>query len=279
MDQKTAVVITTYNNPRLLGICLESLFLQKDSAFDIYIADDGSGDETKNKIETFRAKFGSRLNHFWHPDRGYQKSVINNRVFEHLLDYQVVICIDHDVLLNEYFVYDHKNAHKNSNRVLFMGRRVDLGPEISSQISEANVYRFNHGLTWSLLRSQIRKDSRNVFRSVRITNSILRRILKRDEVPDLLGSNFSISRELLWEINGFNENLKSYWGEDGDLFVRAKNSGAEIFGSKSLAIQLHLWHKRLEPSKENQDWYQKILNDPNYTRCEEGIFKTPRPMA
>lgn len=270
---RTAVVITTYNNPRLLGICLKSLTLQTEKNFDIFIADDGSTDETRQKITSFHGRLPGLLEHVWHEDKGYRKSEINNLAFKRLSAYDVVICIDHDVLLNRHFVEDHVGQHRYQKNLLFMGRRVDLGPDLSAQISEDNVSSFNDGINRALLRSQFQEDSKNVFRAVRLTPIWLQRLLKRDQVHDLLGSNFSISRELLFRVNGFNEELKSYWGEDGDLFIRARNSGAVIRGSKSIAIQLHVWHKRLEPTKEHVEHYQKLLESRDYKRCSKGIFK------
>lgn len=270
---KTAVVITTYNNPRLLGICLKSLTLQTVCDFDVYVADDGSTVETRLKIESFRGMLPGLLEHIWHEDKGYRKAEINNLAFKRLSAYDVVICIDHDVLLNRHFVEDHVNQHRYQKNLLFMGRRVDLGPELSVKISEDNVSDYNDGINVSLIRSQMNDDSRNVFRSIRIAPGCLRSLLKRDRVFDLLGSNFSISRELLFRLNGFNEDLKSYWGEDGDLFIRARNSGARLRGSKSIAIQLHVWHKRLEPTHEHVAHYERMLGNTEYKRCARGIFK------
>jgi hypothetical protein len=100
----------------------------------------------------------------------------------------------------------------------------------------------------------------------------LRRILGRDKVPDLLGSNFSISNRLLRRVNGYNEEYKHYWGEDGDLFVRVRNSGAEIIGSRSLAVQYHLFHKMLMPDPVAvKNYYEVLLHNKEYARCDQGI--------
>lgn len=270
---KTAIVITTYNNPRLLGICLKSLTLQTAREFDVYVADDGSTDETRQKIESFRGKLPGILEHVWHEDQGYRKSAINNLAFKRLAAYDVVICIDHDVLLNRHFVEDHIDQHRYQKNLLFMGRRVDLGPELSTEVSEDRVSDFNDGIGLKLIRSEMKGDSKNVSRSIRIKPEWMQKLFKRDRVEDLLGSNFSISRELLFRVNGLNEELKSYWGEDGDLFIRARNAGAVIRGSKSVALQLHIWHKRLEPTKEHVEHYQKMLENRDYKRCSKGIFK------
>jgi hypothetical protein len=75
----------------------------------------------------------------------------------------------------------------------------------------------------------------------------------------------------LYEVNGFNEELRAYWGEDGDLFVRLRNAGARIVGRKGFAIQYHLFHPRLQQTIAQERRYAEILRDPAYRRCARGI--------
>lgn len=271
--KRAALVITTYNNPRFLGICLKSFENQTTDGFDIYIADDGSGPETREKIESFRAVFGKRLHHHWQEDTGYNKSRINNAVFKAARDYPVTICVDGDTIAHRRFIEDHLSQHRDEDNLLFMGRRVELGPEITAWLSEENVTRFNRGLSGRLLRSGLKGDSRNFMRAMRIGPAPLRALLGRERVDDLLGSNYSISTGLLHRINGYNEDFRAYWGEDGDLFVRARNAGACLRGSKAVAIQYHMDHPRLEPDPVHVELYQKLLKDFSYLRCANGIEK------
>jgi GT2 family glycosyltransferase len=241
--------------------------------FDVHIADDGSGAETKAKIESLAPLFPHGIEHHWHADEGYRKAKINNDVFRKLSDYSVVILVDGDTIAHHRFIEDHLSRHKNRPRLLFMGRRIDLSPNLSSSLSEENITAFNRGLPLSLLASVLARETKNLSRAFRITSPILQKLLRRNRVKDLLGSNFSISRELLFEVNGYDEAYQAYWGEDGDLFVRVRNAGAEIEGLKSFAIQYHLYHPRLEPKKEHEALYQERLRDNSYRRCKMGISK------
>jgi hypothetical protein len=92
-------------------------------------------------------------------------------------------------------------------------------------------------------------------------------------VRDLIGSNFSISSETLYRVNGYDENFKEYWGEDGDLFIRVRNSGATIAGSKALAIQYHLDHKRPEIRAGAVEAYEAALKRTDLISCRDGIEK------
>ncbi|MFZ5629983.1 MAG: glycosyltransferase [Spirochaetota bacterium] len=272
--KRAAVVIVTYNNPAFLGICLASYKNQSHQDFDIFIADDGSRDETKAKIDEYRRILGQPITHFWHPDRGYRKAQIVNHVWRSLdpAEYPVVINVDHDTVAHRRFVQDHIEQHSDSDNVLFMGRRVNLGPEVTQTYNETNVTQLNYGLPWRVIRAAMKGDVEDPNRGVRIGPRWLRQVLGRNKVPDLLGSNFSISNTLLRKVNGYNEEYKHYWGEDGDLFVRARNSGAEISGSRSIAIQYHLYHKMLNPDPVAvENYYKVLLPGRDYNYCSQGI--------
>lgn len=274
-----AVVVTTYNNPKTLELCLLSFLNQTFKHFDLFIADDGSGDETRDLLSRIKQNFDFPLIHVWHPDEGYRKSKINNKVFAQIdpAKYPIIICVDHDVIVHHRFVEDHFKIHQKNNfkQLLFMGRRVDLSEELSQKINPENVLNFNRGLSFELLKSGIKGETKNILRSVRLDSpDWVLKILKRDRVFDLLGSNFSVTTQTLLEVNGYNEDFKSYWGEDGDLFVRIRNSGVPCTGKIGYAIQWHLYHERLAETPEHIEMYRALLSNLEYKRCENGIKKS-----
>ncbi len=276
--QRVAVVITTYNNPRSLELCLLSLREQTFMNFEVHIADDGSGDETRQLILTLKRDLPFEIYHHWHPDEGYRKAKINNSVFRDLDPSRIgiVVCVDHDVILHPRFVEDHFRIHKKEgfSPLLFMGRRIDLGPELSKRLDSGNVFRFQRGLSLGLVMSALCGETKNILRSVRLEGpQWLLKLLKRDRVFDLLGSNYSIDLKTLQDVNGYNEDFKSYWGEDGDLFVRIRNKGIRHFGIIGYAIQWHIHHKRLTETPEHVEAYQALLSDRSYVQCKNGIRK------
>ncbi len=273
------MVITTYNNPKSLELCLLSFAAQSFADFQIHVADDGSGDATRDLILRLKRELPVEIYHHWHPDEGYRKAKINNIVFAQLDPARigVVICVDHDVIVHPSFVEDHYRAHEKCGfePLLFMGRRVDLGPRITSEIGPHNVGEFCRGLHPRLMLSALRGETRNVLRSVRLAGpDWLIRLTRRDRVHDLLGSNFSLDLKTLLEVNGYNEDFKSYWGEDGDLFVRIRNRGIHRFGRIGYAVQWHLYHPRLEETPEHIEMYRALLGRNDYTVCRNGIRKS-----
>jgi GT2 family glycosyltransferase len=190
-------------------------------------------------------------------------------------EFPVVVNVDHDTVAHKRFVEDHVKQHARSENLIFMGRRVNLGPEVTQSYNEGDVTELNHGFPWRLIKAAWRKDVEDPNRGIRIAPAWLRKILGRDKVPDLLGSNFSISNNLLRKVNGYNEEYKHYWGEDGDLFVRVRNSGADIAGSRAIAIQYHLYHKLLTPDPvAMENYYKVLLPSRDYTYCAQGIAES-----
>jgi glycosyltransferase involved in cell wall biosynthesis len=278
LKNRVAIVITTYNNPKSLELCLLSLVNQTYRNFEVHLADDGSGDPTRELVLRLKREVPYELYHHWHPDEGYRKAKINNTVFRDLdaSRLPVMICIDHDVIVHPRFVEDHYCAHEREGfaPLLFMGRRIDLGPRVTEEITPETVFEFQRGLGFPLLRSAFRGETRNVLRAVRLEGPAwLLKVTKRDRVHDLLGSNFSITTRTLFDANGYNEDFKSYWGEDGDLFVRIRNRGVKHYGIIGYAIQWHLHHKRLEETPEHIEMYRALLQDHDYVECRNGIRK------
>ena len=124
----------------------------------------------------------------------------------------------------------------------------------------------------ALIKSCLKDDSRNFFRSFRIKNSLFRTVLGSDQVTDLLGCNFSTQKTTMESINGFNEAFIRYWGEDGDVFIRLRNYGCKLVGKKSFACQYHLFHGRRDFSKEDELQYFELLQNTEYKWAKQGLI-------
>jgi glycosyltransferase involved in cell wall biosynthesis len=277
MTFKATVIATTYNQSVDLDLYLHSLRSQTDDAFEILIADDGSGEETAEVIRRHQTEFfgDDRLRRVWHADVGYRKAKILNRAV-HSARTDWLVFTDSDLVLHPQFIADHLR-YRAPNRI-FMGRRVDLGEGVSGWIRSHRERLFSPEFYRRILRSGFEEKgpTTGYRRSIRIASDSLARMIGAFRVPDLLGSNFSIDRDLLFRVNGFDEAREHYWGEDGDLFVRVRNSGAEIIGRKNFAVQFHLWHARRQPKPDAEVEYAQALLDVAYRTCPVGLAQTER---
>ena len=82
MAELISIIVTTYNREdKALDAVLRSLARQDDSDFEVIIADDGSGEATTKLVDAWKVRFGRRLDHVWHTDRGFRAAEIRNRPF------------------------------------------------------------------------------------------------------------------------------------------------------------------------------------------------------
>ena len=75
----TSVIISTYNNPEWLEKVLWSYEFQAYKKFEVVIADDGSDENTKQLICRLEKEVSYPIQHIWHEDNGFQKTIILNK--------------------------------------------------------------------------------------------------------------------------------------------------------------------------------------------------------
>ena len=73
---KITLLIATYNWPEALNLCLSSLLKQTVMPSEVVIADDGSREDTRALIDSFREKLSIPLLHVWQEDKGFRKTLI-----------------------------------------------------------------------------------------------------------------------------------------------------------------------------------------------------------
>jgi hypothetical protein len=89
----------------------------------------------------------------------------------------------------------------------------------------------------------------------------------------MLGSNFSVAREDLIAINGFDELYDGPGcGEDSDVQFRLALTGVRGKSLRNLAIQYHVWHPRTRVSDACWDRFQMVkrIGRP---RCIAGLVR------
>lgn len=101
-----SLLVSTYNWPRALYLCLDSVMQQTVLPDEILIADDGSGMATRDVVRHFERISPVPMRHIWHEDRGFRVATIRNKaIAASTCDY--IIQIDGDLILERHFVQDH----------------------------------------------------------------------------------------------------------------------------------------------------------------------------
>jgi glycosyltransferase involved in cell wall biosynthesis len=235
--------------PRHLALVLAAVERQSTRDFEVFVCDDGSSDETRELVESYARRCPVPFRHVWQEHRGFRKCRILNQAVRQAKG-SIFIFLDGDCVPHRDYVYDHL-ANQEEGRYL-AGRRVELGPMISNALTPEKIAKGY--FDWprpSLVLSALRKDTEFLNRSLRIPSTLFRQAFKMGTVVDMKGCNYSIPRNALEAINGFDEEYEGYGREDTDVEIRLQNLGYRIKSMKGLAIQFHVWHPRREFTPEN----------------------------
>jgi glycosyltransferase involved in cell wall biosynthesis len=271
LNTQVSVIFTTYNSVDWLEKVLWGFANQDYKSMEIVIADDGSGEETKEKIIAVKKEFGLNINHVWQPDEGFQKSKILNRAIEAATsDY--LIFTDGDCIPRNDFVSVHvRNAEKG---YFLSGGYFKLPIETSKQITKEDIFNGNafeknwllaHGLTWT-------------YKLLKLTSSGWWEKALNKFTPagaPWNGHNSSGWKEDLLKVNGFDERMQ-YGGQDRELGERLFNSGIKSKQIRYSAICVHLDHARGYATKESIEKNLAIRKENKQsgkTWAEQGISK------
>ncbi len=139
---KTSLLISTYNWPRALELCLKSVFYQIHMPDEILIADDGSTKDTKELIDSYRPLINVPIKHIWHEDQGFRKTLILNEAIRQG-SHEYIIQTDGDIILHPNFIMDHLiNSRARISRLLVKFRIYFIQQQIFNRRSEGLQFFF-----------------------------------------------------------------------------------------------------------------------------------------
>ncbi len=237
--ERIAVILSTYNWPRALELSLAGYARQTWPGFQLLIADDGSGEETRAVIERARQESGLDIVHVWHEDRGFCKSEILNRaILATGRDY--LIFSDGDTIPRPDLIEVH--AHEALPDRFLAGGYIKLPQATSAAITLDDVHSGRiFELRW--LRARGYRPGRHALRFTRSDGwgRLLDRITSRK--VRWVGNNASTWREHLLQANGFDMEM-GYGGQDAALGDRLENLGVAPRRIRYRTLALHLHHDR-----------------------------------
>lgn len=260
-----SIIIAFYNKIDYLKLVLAGLKLQTFKNFEVIIADDGSRDEIVAEIEKIIKSLSFNAIHLWQNDKGFRKNKVLNRAIE-TSNSNYLLFIDGDCIPHKEFAREHFINKKKG--VCLTGRRVNLSRKTTKIVSYKY---FNEGILVNnfllFAVDGIFGESSDVEKGIYIKNSLLRKIFNKKK-RGILGCNFSLFKEDILAINGFDERyVAPSIGEDSDIQFRLEKNGVQITSLNNIAVQYHLYHKPLERNKENVKLFELIK--------KEGLIYTP----
>ena len=235
---------------------MASLERQTFTNFEIIIADDGSREDVVAELKSVISHTPLTVRHVWHEDKGWRKNEILNKAVG-MAQAPYLIFIDGDCILHRHFISEHLSLQEE--RVCLTGRRVNLGPTVTARLTPQKVKNgwLEKNYLTLLFHSFFRES--NIEKGVYLRNTKLR-LLFNQEKRGILGSNFSLAKALLLQINGFDERYTTPgYGEDSDVQFRLELEGISVKSLNYIALQYHLYHKELPRPQAGHDLLNTVM--------------------
>ncbi len=244
------LIVTTYNRPDALALCLRALAEQSVTGFRVYVADDGSGADTARLLREMATPYP--LRHVWQPDDGFRAARARNLALAQTTgDY--IIFLDGDCIPPRPFVARHCQLAEPGWFVA--GNRLLCTAKFTAEITQhaLPVWQW-HGWRWLW-----------AWRGVNRLTSLARlplgplRKLRPHAWQGVKTCNLGVWRNDLLRINGFDEAYQGWGHEDADLAARLIRAGVTRKEGRFAAPVIHLWHA--ENSRASVDANLRRLRD------------------
>lgn len=259
---KISVIISTYNKPDDLEKTLCGYQAQSYQDFEILVADDGSGDETREVIARAAHRASFPIRHVWHEDDGFRKSEILNKAIC-LSAGNYLIFSDGDCIPRNDFVLSHRR-YARENFFLAGGSHIDVPSDLHQKFSNELIqdqqvfdpdWLESHGVPLGRKRMRLTRNQPLA--------SLFDLFTPRSGV--LIGCNSSAWKQDIVRINGFDTSW-SYGGEDQELGIRLSNFGIRSRRMKHSLVCIHLDHKRPYRDKEQVRLNKRKLQETRQHR-------------
>lgn len=276
MNELISLVVSTYNRPDTLGACLRSLARQTDRNFEIVVADDGSGVQTRELIERWRAKAGISLRHVWQEDRGFRLAEIRNRAIVASKG-RYLVFLDGDCIARPDFVAAHRALAEPEYFV--GGNRALLSQKLTEEVLGKNLEPENWSLTeWTRLRA--RGEVNRLMPLVSLPLGPLRKRLAT-KWEGVRGGNFAFFRSDLDRVDGFETSFVGWGLEDSDIVFRMMRSGVARKDGRFATGVLHLWHPEADRAQlpANQARLDEVIASDRVRALRGLSALAPEPVA
>jgi glycosyltransferase involved in cell wall biosynthesis len=266
---RCSLIISTCNAPEYLARVLRAVSRQTASPDEVLLADDGSGEETKQVFARWTAAQSRPARHLWQPHDGFRKARILNQAIAAAQNSYLVF-LDGDTLPHPQFVSDHRRV---SRRGCFVqGHRLLVNQAAAQWFGCDDLFRDRRRALW---RGQLRGLG-GAFRWPRPQARV------RSDLEGIRGCNLAVWRDDLVQVNGYNEAFKGWGREDSELAVRLMNSGIQRLDVRGWALCYHLWHPPAgRAGVSANDELLARAQRARATRCESGLSQhlpSPAPL-
>jgi glycosyltransferase involved in cell wall biosynthesis len=258
---KATLIITTYNWKEALEVSLLSAFRQTLLPFEIVVADDGSGPDTRELVERMNQAAPVPVIHSWQKDKGFRLARSRNRAMARARG-EYIVLVDGDIVLDPHFIEDHIAFARPGYFV--QGTRVLLSKSVSEQVLAGKA------MVAAFCRKGV-ENRKNCLRS-----AILARLfsLTSRSLTGIKTCNFAFYKQDAIAVNGFNEEFVGWGREDSEFTVRLLNYEVRRRNMKFYGLAYHLYHAMNDRTRlGNNDRILQRAIEGKLTWCENGISR------
>jgi cellulose synthase/poly-beta-1,6-N-acetylglucosamine synthase-like glycosyltransferase len=264
--RSVALIISTFDQPDYLARVLAGMAGQTRAPDELFVADDGSGEETRRVFADWKMGKAFRCEHVWQKHEGFRKArVLNEAIAMAKSDY--IVFLDGDTIPHPRFVADHVGMAAPGNFV--QGHRALVGQRAAADFGKDGRLR---GRLRALCAGQL-SGAANVFRWPFAMKS------RGTGLRGIRGCNFAVWRADLLHVNGFNEAFTGWGREDAELAARMMNAGVQRMDARGRALCYHLWHPPADRGKlpANDELLAEAV-EKSVQRCELGLDRHLPPQ-
>ncbi len=242
---RVSVIVTTYNMPQWLEKTLWGFAAQSHRDFELVIADDGSSEATRQKIEQIRQDTGMRIQHVWHEDLGFRKCEILNKAIVSA-QYDYLVFTDGDCVPRRDFLARHASLARPGR--FLSGGTVRLPLALSERLNRQDILE-DRATDIQWLRTQGMPLDRKLWMLTRNDRIGLWFDRLTPTRPSFNGHNSSAWKADVLQVNGFDEGMQ-YGGLDRELGERLENAGIRGLQTRHRTACVHLDHPRSYVTRE-----------------------------
>lgn len=272
---KMTLVLSTYKQYKIIDANLYNLRNQTLKPHEIIITNDNIEPELNELVEKYSDDFKIIL--IQNEDKGFRKCMCLNMAVK-ASSGDALIFNDGDCMPHSRFVEQHAKLIEKG-RVL-CGRRVMFGDHFIEPLLQQKIQlkeiedSYVSSLFTHLFTAKTDYFEEGFFID---PESFLGKLMPPRKIRDIIGCNFSIFKEDLYKINGFDEDfVLPTIGEDNDLTWRLQHFGIEIKSARNAAITYHLGKHIYEKDSESVINNRKMMAEKKAKglyRCVNGLEK------
>jgi glycosyltransferase involved in cell wall biosynthesis len=253
---KTAVVVTTYNQPAALALLLDGFSAQTTLDFEVVIADDGSTEDTRTLVLERAGAGPLKISHVWQEDRGFRIGAARNRAVA-ATDADYIIFSDGDCIPSQNFVANHIALAERG--WLVAGNRILLSRAFTQRVFAAPLSLH----TWTRRQwtaAWLRRDINQFLPIFTLPDGGFRK-WQPLRWKGIKTCNLALWRSDFKRVNGFDESYSGWGLEDSDLVIRLLRTGARHKSARCATPMFHLWHAESDRSHldENRRRLEALL--------------------